>query len=315
MKIYKHNFIWAVILCTSVVFGQKQTKKISESFEVNKDVLVEINTRHSDVTVETWGKNVVTIKGVWEVEGMTKEEATEYFEGWDFEALGNRSKVVITSKSTNNYYFHSDVFDDMDFDFDFESIVYRGEMFNGDYFSELPPLPPMDVMLPMPPFPAPVIEHLSEVEFDYKAYQKDKDGYMKEFQKRQEKWEKEFEDKLEPQMKAYEEKMKQWEKEMEPQIKAYEEKMKQWEKEIEPQMKAYEEKMEAHSKKMEEKMKKMEKEMEEKYAKKMEVKGAEISKKFKIKKSIIIKIPKGAILKIDARYGEITLPNGIKTVD
>ena len=66
MKVNKHNFIWTLILCTTIVFGQKQTKKINESFKVNNDVLVEIDTRHTDVTVEIWNKNEVSILGSWE---------------------------------------------------------------------------------------------------------------------------------------------------------------------------------------------------------------------------------------------------------
>ncbi|NOQ92884.1 MAG: hypothetical protein GQ552_09250, partial [Flavobacteriaceae bacterium] len=208
MKINKHNIIWSILLCTTVVFGQKQTKNINESFKVNKDVLVDINARHSDITVETWNKNVVSIQGVWEIEGTTKEEADKFFKAWKFEALGNKNKVVITSKSSgNDYYSHSIVFDDMDFDFDMESITHIGGMFDGDYYSELPSLPvmsPMPPIQPLPPFPAPVIGHLKEMEFDYDAYNKDKEGYMKDFEKRQKAWEKEFEEKFAPQMEAYE---------------------------------------------------------------------------------------------------------------
>ncbi|MEN8125523.1 MAG: hypothetical protein ABFR32_10375 [Bacteroidota bacterium] len=317
MKTIKYNIIWIILLSTSVVFGQKQTKKFNESFKVNKDVLVEIDSRHSDVLVETWNKNIVSIEGLWEVEGMTKEEATKYFEGWDFEALGNKEKVVINSRSSSNYYSHYDVFDNMEFDFDFDSISYLGELFNGNYYSELPPLPsmsPLPPMPPMPPFRMPAIEHLPKIGFDYEAYQKNEESYMKEFKIQQEAWKKEFKEKYEPQMKAYEKKMEQWEKKVEPQMKAYEKKMEQWEKKVEPQLKAYEKKMEAQAKKMEMKMRKMEYEIQEKYAQKLKVKEAKISK-YKIKKSLVIKVPKGAKLKVGKHYGKITLPNDIKILN
>lgn len=315
MKTIRYNIIWILLLNTSVFFGQKQAKTINESFRVNNNVLVEIDTRHSDVIVETWNKNVVSIKGLWEVEGMTKQEATKYFEGWDFEALGNKDKVVINSRSSRNYYSHYDVFDDMDFDFD--SISHMGELFNGNYYSELPSIPamsPMPPMPPMPPFSEPNFENLNEIDFDYEAYQNDKEAYMKEFKIRQEAWKNEFEEKYEPQMKAYKEKIKQWEKEMEPQMKAYEKKMKQWEKEVEPQMKAYEKKMEARAEKIEKKMKKMEFEMQEKYAQKIKEKEAKMSK-YSIKKSLVIKVPKGATLKVDANHGKIKIPNGINVIN
>jgi len=245
---------------------------------------------------------------------MTKEHATNYFKGWKFEALGNKNKVVITSRTSNIYHVHSDVFDDMNFDvsidFDMESITHIGGMFDGDYYSELPPIlvmSPMPPMSPVPPFPAPVIGHLKKMKFDYEAYQKDKEGYMKDFEKRQKAWEKEFEEKFAPQMEAYEKQMEEWQKKMKPQMKAYEEKMKKWEKEIAPQMREYENKMEK-------KLKQMEKEMEVKYAKKMKEKGAKMNK-YNIKKRLVIKVPSGATLKIDSRYGKISLPDNIKTIN
>ena len=297
----KHKLIWILLLGTSLVFGQKKNKIIQESFTVNPDVIVEIKTTHTDVTVKTWDKNVVAVNGEWEFQGVSKEAMKQDGENWDFEALGSKNKVVITSKPSDNYFFHSDVFDDMDLDFDMESIAHLGEMFNGDFYSELPPMPPL------PEVPQPFMAQISEIEFDYEAYEKDKKGYMKEFQKRQEEWQKKFNENVEPQMKLFEEKMKNWEKEVEPKMKEYEVKMKEWEKKMEPKMKEQE-------KKMEEKMAKMEKEMEEKYAKKMEEKNAEIGKNFKTKKSLLIQVPKGATLKLDTHEGRIELPKGVKTM-
>jgi hypothetical protein len=317
MKKYKFNLVWAILLCTAVVYGQKQTKRISENFKVNKDVLVEINARQSNVTVEIWNKNEVSISGTWEVEGMTKEEADKYFEDWNFEALGNKDKVVINSGSSSHYYAHSIVFDDMDFDFDIESITHIGEMFDGDFFSDLPPMPPIPELAsisvapplsPLPAFPAPAIHELTEIDFDYEAYQKDKVGYMNEFEKRQKAWEKEFKEKFEPQMREYEEKIKQWEKEYGPQMKAYEEKMKEWEIEVAPQIEVYEIRIEK-------KIKKLEKEMSEKYAQKMKNKDVILSKKFDVKMNLIIKVPKGAILKVNSHHGKIALPDNIKTIN
>lgn len=322
MKISKYNLIWLILLSSAVVFGQKQTKKINNSFSVNKDVLIEINTRHTDVTVETWNKNMVSIKGVWEIEGMTKEKATKYVKAWNFEALGNKNKVVITSKSSANHLNpHSNIFDDIDFDL--ESITHTGQMFNGNYYSELPPMPPMSPlsimspmppMEPLPPFPVPIVDPLTELKFDYKAYKKDKESYMKDFEKRQKVWKKEFEEKFKPQMEAYKKKMEEWQKQMAPQMKVYEKKMKLWEKQMAPQMRVYERKMEVQAKRIEKKMKQIEKEMEVKYAKKIKEKRSLFSENYNIKKSFLIKVPSSATLKVDIRYGKIILPKNIKII-
>ena len=300
MKVCKYSIIGFVLLFSTVVFGQKQTKIIEESFKVNKDVIVDIKTADFDVTVKIWNKNTVSISGTVVTEGLDKAGADTYFKEMGFEALANKSKVVISSKSKHIYYMHSDVLDDIDIDI--ESISHIGEMFEGDYFVELSTMPAMSPMPPMPPFPAPAIEHLSVIEFDYDAYKKDKEGYMKAFKKSQEAWEKEFEEKLEPQMKAYEEKMKKWEKKMKPQMKAYEDKMKKWEIEVAPQLEKYEIKI---AKKLQE----MENKMEIEFTNKME------KSKSKTKKSLVIHVPTNATIKLSKNYyGKINLPDGIKVV-
>lgn len=300
MRVIKYNFIWTIMLMATAVFGQKHTKNINESFNVNSDVLVEIDTRYSDITVEIWNKNMVSITGVWEVEGMTEEASEKYFKNWTLEALGNKNKVVITSKSKDNYYVYGDVFDADHFNY---APVIAG-IVSSDIMKDLPPLPVMSPMPPLPPMPpvnVPVLAQLKELEFDYEAYQEDKEAYVKDFEKRQKEWEKEFEERFEPQMKAYEKTMKEWELKMAP-------KLKEWEDEIAPKMEEWEIKMEK-------KMEKMEKEIELKYADKMKGKVVQNEEKYNIKKRILIKIPNKASLKMDARYGKISIPDNIKIVN
>lgn len=304
MKTYKHNIFWLLLLVTTVVLGQKQEKRVSESFKVDKDVVIDITARHTDITIEKWNKNEVSIEGIWEIEGMSKEDAQEYFEAWDFEALGNSSKVKINSNSHHD--FPHGLFDDHDFDFDhdfnfnfdFDSISFPESLFGGNFHFEMPEIP----IAPM--FPEPFFNHLSKIEFDYEAYQKDKEGYMKEFEKRQEEWQKEFKEKVEPQMKEFEEKMKKWEEENEPKMKEFEEKMKKWEKENEKKLKELEKRAE-----------KMEKEMHEKYAAKLEKRKKELKDKKKSKKKLLIKIPNTAKVKLDARYGTFSFPDDMDTVN
>jgi len=294
MKIIKYKFIWIFLLSATVLFGQKSERKIEEKFNVDKNAVIEITTRYTDVTIETWNKNVVSIKGVWEVEGMTKEEAENYFKDWNFEALANKDKVVVTSKDKNSHQLPKGFFEGLDFDFD--SIAFIGNLVEGDFFAQAPPIPTT------PELPEPFIEHLSEVEFDHEAYEKDKEGYMKKFEKKMEEWSKEFEEKIEPKMKEFEEKMAKWEKENAPKMKEFEERMKKWEKENGKKMKE-----------LEKRAAKMEKERKEKYVAIL-VDGKNKNSQ-KIKKSLLIKIPKSAKVKIDAKFGKFIFPDDMNTVD
>ncbi len=301
MEVRVYNIIiWILILSTGWAYGQNQTKKVEESFKVNKNVLVEVNTQKSDITVEIWNKNMVSVEGTIEIQGVSQKEASKYFKAWDFEALGNKNKVVITSKASMDYFTHLAVFDDMNFDFDFDSISYEGDIFDGDYFSELQPLNQNITMPPMPPMPAmpaDVAESFSKIEFDYNAYLEDKEAYMEKFKKKQKQWEKEYEEK------------------MKPQLKAYEEQIKQWEKEVAPQMKAYEKQIEAHSKEIEEKMRMIEKDMSKKYQKKMLENHEKVPNISNVKTKFLIKVPKYAVLKINNHHGTTTIPDELRTLN
>lgn len=318
MKTIKHNILGVLLLSVSVVFAQVKTQKSTESFNVNSDVIVEINAHDSDVVVEHWNKNEVSVSTILEIDGVTVEESNEIFDAWDVEALGNSSKVVINSKP--NFKDFDFDFPDMDFempdidfafpdiDFDFEPVIAYSLQFDS-------------VNLPtQPQMPKIVISHLNKIEWDQKAYEKDKEKYLAEFEKQQEEWAKEFEEKFEPQMEKYEAEMEKWEKEFEekyePQMEKYEKEMEKWaedfEKNIEPQLKKHEEKMakwekdfekniEPKLKAQEKKMKKLEEEIEAKHKKSM-----------KLKKKITIKIPKDARVKVNTHDGSIKLPKGVK---
>jgi hypothetical protein len=323
MKTYKHNFLAFILLFTTVLFAQKHDKKVSESFKVNNDVFVDITTRYADVTIETWSKNVVSIEGSWEVEGLNKEDSNKLFENVDFEASGNKEKVIIRAKSNNNFSLFEREFEEIDFNFNFDySIVNIGDVFIHDFHFEIPEIPEVPEMPDIPEMPEIVISHLSKIEFDHKAYEKDKEGYMQRFKKEQEKWEKEMEEKIEPQMKEYEKKIKLWEKENGPRMKQIEVEVATWEKENIPKIKAFEKKMATWGKEnatkvkaFEEKMEKMEKKMEEKYSALIEMKHKNAKGVTKIKKRLLIKIPKNAKVKLDVRYGSFSAPDDLNTVD
>ncbi|MCL7754248.1 hypothetical protein [Polaribacter sp. Z022] len=148
-KLYKNLCTLFTLCFIGSLSAQKFDKKFTERFNVNKDVEVVINASNTDINVSTWNKNEVEVKAFIEVEGLSKEDAEKYFKNWNFEALGNKTKVKITSKGNNSFHFKNDfvffndndfsfpdiqihdiqlpdvetiVIPEMDFDFDFENI-------------------------------------------------------------------------------------------------------------------------------------------------------------------------------------------------
>ena len=237
MKAIKHNLVIAFLFGITVTFAQTKTKKYTESFKVNNDVVLEINAHLSDVTVEYWDKNEILVESVLSVEGVTDKEAEEYFEFWNIEALGNSSKVVVNSNPS--FKFHNA------FDFEFGELNIEIPEIPE---IELPEMPEMEfepviafsfdfdsLSYPSPPeIPTPIVEHMHHFEWDQEAYEADKEKYLAEWERKQAEWEKEFEEKHGAQMAEYEKEMKKWEKEFEekyaPEMEKYEKEMKQWEK-------------------------------------------------------------------------------------
>lgn len=145
-KLYKPIVTLIAICFLGTTFAQKFDKKFTEKFKVNKDVEVAINASNTEINVSTWSKNEVQVQAFIEVEGLSKEEAEKYFKNWNFEALGNKSKVKITSQGNNSLGLRNDfiIFNDTDFNFsdieipdiempDFEAIVIPEMNFDFDF--------------------------------------------------------------------------------------------------------------------------------------------------------------------------------------
>lgn len=125
-KLYKPILTLFAIGFLGTISAQKFDKKFTENFKVNKDVEVQINASNTDINVTTWNKNEVQVDAYIEIDGITKEEAEKYFKNWNFEALGNKSKVKINANDSfmgrfgNNFTY----LDNMNFDFTFPDMDF-----------------------------------------------------------------------------------------------------------------------------------------------------------------------------------------------
>ena len=92
---YKRSLVTAVcVLCVGITNAQSTYK---ESFSVNDDATVQVNTSHTNVVFETWNKDKVEVEAFVEGENLSEKEKQEIFDSWKFDVLGNSKKVVITS--------------------------------------------------------------------------------------------------------------------------------------------------------------------------------------------------------------------------
>ncbi|CAL2094469.1 hypothetical protein [Tenacibaculum sp. 190524A05c] len=156
-----------------------QKKDFKEEFKVNSDVIIDINTRHSDIEIETWNKDKVVIEAFMVVEGeeVTEEMRDKFYKKWDFDAFGNSSKITVKSRTNSFIDFNSFNFDAPNYEFyigdleDFSlgslDILDSIDFIAPDDIIMIPDvqLPPMPPLPDLPPLPS---------EFDFEAYKKDK---------------------------------------------------------------------------------------------------------------------------------------------
>lgn len=181
MKILSYKIVLFLIFNGSILNAQKIKENYKEEFVVTPNVVIDVNTRHSDIEIETWNKNKVVIEAFMMVDGVevTEKMKDDFYDKWNFKAIGNKEKITITSRSNSNIDIHSFDFDSPDYSF-FNNSLSDFSLGSLDILDSLdfimPPLPPM-----------PPMENLPS-EFNFEAYKEDK-NYL-------EKWKKENKDVL-----------------------------------------------------------------------------------------------------------------------
>ncbi|MCK0147542.1 hypothetical protein MWU78_17945 [Arenibacter sp. F26102] len=180
---------------TSGVYAQKKSKTFHENFNVNNDVVLEINTSYADIEFETWNKNQVDVVAVVELEDVSEEEAEKYFKNEPIKIIGNSKSISISTALGRQEFI---TYSTEDFDIDF--LDQLNGVGGAHTISPLVELPELPEMLDMPPLPP-----MNMQPFDYEAYKKDGEAYLK-------KWKKEFDKGFN---KDYQEKMEEWGRRME----------------------------------------------------------------------------------------------------
>ncbi|UGU17136.1 hypothetical protein LS482_04515 [Sinomicrobium kalidii] len=282
-------FVW---LFTVHVQAQKETETFRESFEVNPDVTIEVNTSHTDVEFETWDRNTVEVLATIEVGGISREEAEKYLESWEFKATGDKKRISVATRPGNIWIADAD---GMNFNFVLPDMPEIPEMPDIPDFADIP-------VPPVPPMPPQVLD-MTNLSFDYEAYKKEGDKYMEEWKK---KWEETFDEKFKKQMESWKKKMEAHREEVEENAK---------------KIKIDREKIKEHAEKARQAAEK---------ARKQAIKVREEAgdqapsifyfysdgkeKEVNVKKRILIKMPKGAKLKMNVRHGEVKLAENSENI-
>ena len=303
-QIYKRSILGLfAVLCACLGFAQQS--KI-ESFPATDEMLVTVQTTHTNVIFETWTKDKVEIEASVDGEGLTNAEKKEILDNWNYNVLGNSKQVIVTSNG-GGYWNGMESFSSLE---NLESL--QGLEFLGPMMQEV--MNPLIMEISDADFPAEFFNEIEGVDFDYEAFKEDEEDYMKKFEAQMEqKYGKNYKEKMETWGSNL---AKKWEEERGPEWEA---KMKEWEERYGKKMEAWGENL---GKEMEQWAKEFEENMEKgdgNYAKKvittpngnktiiMQSSNPSKMKELKATKTLIIRMPKNSKTEINVRHGEIKM--------
>ncbi|MCZ4320282.1 hypothetical protein O4H26_14910 [Aequorivita viscosa] len=275
LKLYNCSTIVVLLLVSA--FGYSQ-KKYVESFNVNDNVEVSVNTSFTNVIFETWNKNKVEVEAFIEGDKLSASEKEQQMKNWKLDVTGNSKKVSINSNVSNQSFAMANM----------PSMDFIGPLVEDMVM-------PMIQNIRVPPLPEELLENIGNIQFDYEAFKKDEKGYMKKFEAQMDKkFGKDFEKRMEEWGKSFE---NSWDEKMADSIgDAYGKKMEAWGENFGKRMEAWGEeygrKMEVWADELEQKM---------------EAEGANYSK-------TVTKSPKGTAIIIQADGSNVTSGNAKRTI-
>ena len=309
----KNSITILLLSVTLMAFSQKESKKYSEEFNVNKDVILEIEASNSEIDVTTWNKNKVLVEAYIEIEGLSKEEAQKYLNNYKFETLGNKSKVKVISGSNNSFRFGNNDF-----------VIFNNDNFVMPHF-EMPDIdiemPNIDIQMPEMDFDN-IFINLDDLEFDFDKYSKEGKKYFFTWKNDAKeitiKSKKEWEDfKKTKEYKKWKEEMKENKEKLKKELAKIKVEIGEVDKKaikisLEKAKKAIQEiDMEKMKKDLSKVRKDFNKNFKENYI--FDTNSNEFiinDKKVKITKKIKIKVPKGATFELNTRHSKVKLPKG-----
>ncbi|AEG99990.1 hypothetical protein [Lacinutrix sp. 5H-3-7-4] len=324
------------MLATLSLTAQNKLKKETKSFKVNKDVTVNLNTSHTNILVDTWNKDYVEIEAYIESDKLSKEALQAVLNTWDLEINNTKSNVKITTKGSTGSWSS-----DMSIKIlDEESLKAISNLpleineslepllENLGNLESLKNLPESLKVLRIPESP----DGNYNVDFDLERYEKEGEKYLDAWSK---KYRKEYGE-------EYEEEMREWAKSIkQSDFDKFERSMEVWGEQFGKDIeKAFED---GFGEKLEKRMEKWGEEFgknfEKNVAPALEKWGEEFGKAFEAKmeetfgnskangvfdkdnknydliKTIKIKMPKKAKLKLNVRHGELKLASVITNPD
>lgn len=307
-------------LSALTISAQQKLDKISQSIKVTNQVTLDLNTNHTNIEIDTWNKDIIEIEAYVESNTLSKEELKKYLDSWKIQVEGSNNLVTISSGSENQpWTLSNNLFEEQSLDalqnleFELANMPIMDGLLESLHLDKMPKMPKL------PELP----EGMSNSDFDFEKYEKEGDAYM-------EKWSREYSEKY---GKVYAKQMEEWAKQVESseEMKDFEKRMEAWGeqfgkefgekfgKDMEAWGEQFGKQMEDWGENFGKQMEEQAKLIEEQYEDNDNIPRGLFESQYewnnqKVKKTIKIKMPKGAKLKVNVRYGELKMASLIQNL-
>jgi len=294
----KHFKILILLFSITLSIQAQQFTKPLQEFKVGSNTEISIEASYAEIEIIEWNKNKVEVEGIMTIQGLPEDEAQDIFDSWDISAQANADKISIRSSSSN---------------FGNEYFFINSDKYVGNVIVDVPEISERVIdIIDSIHFVLPEFENFPDIEFEMNenfVFSGDSIAFdYEEFQKNSEyliEWQEENKE----QMKVIKRELKENQVQMARQQKEMQREIKEMQKEViqEARLHVREAQMEAREVQRHVREENVRVRSESDREREHEVKRIiENRQKVKIKRTLIIKVPRNAKLEMDVDYCKIS---------
>lgn len=289
MKNTPFKLIALVCLVSVSTYAQRFETPLQE-YKVNSDVAIAIEASYAEIEIVEWSKNKVEIQGIMSIQGLPEKEARSMFDRWDISTQAEADKIRIRSNSSN---------------FGNEYFFMNNDKYLGNVIVDIPEISVrVTDIIDSIHFVLPEFENFPDIDFnmnqnfqfnndsiafDYEEFQKNSD-YLAVWQERNKEQLKRVKEELKESQAELAKQQKEMQKEIQKEIKEAQKEVQQARQEIQWKV---DESARARDESAREREYQVQRIMKDR-------------QKVKVKKTLIIKVPRNAKLEMDVDYCKIT---------
>ena len=305
----KIPFKLIAFVCTlSMSMYAQQFETPLQEYKVNSDISVSVEASYAEIEIVEWNKNKVEIQGIMNVQGLPEDEAQSLFDSWDINTQADANAIRIRSNSSN---------------FGNEYFFFNSDKYLGNVIVDVPALTGRVVdIIDSIHFVMPELENFPDmnfemnpnfqfngdsIAFDYEEF-KNNSEYLEQWQERNKE-----------QLQLLKEELKVNRAELAMNQKEIQREIKEAQREVQREMKMANKEMKEEMHEAQREMQKAREEMREaQFQARAEIhretserehevmRIMEDRQKVKVKKRLIIRVPKNAKLELDVDYCKIS---------